>query len=116
MTINAETYGSSVLAAGGFDNVFAAAPDRYPALTLEDASQRRPAVVLAPSEPYPFSERHRAELAAVAPVHFVDGRDLFWWGVRTPAAISRIHALALALDADADVDFDGDHHRQTRRL
>ena len=46
-------------------------------------------VVLAPSEPYPFAERHRNELEQVAPVRFVDGRDLFWWGVRTPGAIAR---------------------------
>jgi len=26
------------------------------------------------------------------PVVFVDGRDLFWWGIRTPAAAERILA------------------------
>jgi hypothetical protein len=51
---------------------------------------RRPDTVLAPSEPYPFRERHRAELEAIAPVQFVDGQDLFWWGVRTPAASDRL--------------------------
>jgi hypothetical protein len=24
------------------------------------------------------------------PVVFVDGRDLFWWGIRTPAAAARL--------------------------
>jgi hypothetical protein len=52
--------------------------------------------VVAPSEPYPFTERQRPELEAVAPVSFVDGQDLFWWGVRTPAAIERLGA-ALAV-------------------
>jgi hypothetical protein len=32
-----------------------------------------------------------AELSAVAPVVLVDGQDLFWWGVRTPAAQHRLH-------------------------
>jgi hypothetical protein len=49
-----------------------------------------PAVVLAPSEPYPFGERQREELEAVAPVVFVDGKDLFWWGVRTKDAMARL--------------------------
>ena len=52
--------------------------------------QREPDLVVAPSEPYPFGERHRAELEAVAPVVLVDGQDLFWWGGRTPAALARL--------------------------
>jgi hypothetical protein len=46
--------------------------------------------VLAPTEPYPFGPRHEAELRTVAPVTFVDGKDLFWWGVRTPDALERL--------------------------
>lgn len=29
----------------------------------------------------------------IAPVRFVDGKDLFWWGVRTPAARQRLATL-----------------------
>lgn len=90
MTMNADTYGSSVLAAVGIANVYADAAERYPTVTLDDAATRKPDVVLAPSEPYPFRERHVAELEAVAPVVLVDGQDLFWWGVRTPAALTRL--------------------------
>lgn len=67
--------------------------DRYPTVTLEEVVAARPDLVVAPSEPYPFSERHRAELEEVAPVVLVDGADLFWWGVRTPAAIRRLGAV-----------------------
>lgn len=90
VTVNAETYGSSLLAALGVDNVFGAHPDRYPRLDLDEAAAARPHVVLAPSEPYPFGARHVAELARVAPVVLVDGKDLFWWGVRTPGAVGRL--------------------------
>jgi hypothetical protein len=45
---------------------------------------------LAPSEPYPFAERHVPQFEDVAPVVLVDGQDLFWWGVRTPAAAARL--------------------------
>ena len=96
MSINAATYGSSLLAAAGIDNIFSGAAERYPAVTLEEASARRPDIVLAPSEPFPFGERHRGELTPVAPVVLVDGQDLFWWGVRTAGALRRLSALRVA--------------------
>lgn len=86
----ADTYGTSVLAHLGIGNVHAGGGERYPATSLEEAAALRPDVVVAPSEPYPFRERHVAELSAVAPVVLVDGQDLFWWGVRTPAALGRL--------------------------
>jgi ABC-type Fe3+-hydroxamate transport system substrate-binding protein len=92
MTISGDTYGSSLLAVCGVANVYADATDRYPTVTLDDVKQRRADRVLAPSEPFPFAERHRAELETVAPATFIDGRDLFWWGVRTPSAIARLQA------------------------
>jgi hypothetical protein len=89
MTMRSDTYGSSVLRHLGITNAFADAPIRYPQVELEDIVAD---VVLAPTEPYPFAERHRAELETVAPVIFVDGQDLFWWGARTPAAVARLSA------------------------
>jgi ABC-type Fe3+-hydroxamate transport system substrate-binding protein len=88
MTINGDTYGSSLLAAIGVANVYADDAARYPEVTLDAARDRAPDRVLAPSEPYPFGERHVAELEAVAPVELVDGRDLFWWGSRTPGVLT----------------------------
>jgi ABC-type Fe3+-hydroxamate transport system substrate-binding protein len=90
MSLAGGTYGSSLLEAIGVENVFAGAAERYPKITLDDARARRPDVVLAPSEPYPFGERHVPALAEVAPVVLVDGQDLFWWGARTPAAMERL--------------------------
>jgi ABC-type Fe3+-hydroxamate transport system substrate-binding protein len=90
MTMNQNTYGSSVLAAIGVGNVFAGHGDRYPTTSLDEAAALRPDVVLAPSEPYVFGEKHVPELSAVAPVELVDGQDLFWWGARTFEAIERL--------------------------
>lgn len=64
-----------------------------------DGGRHPPAVLLAPSEPYPFGARHAGELAEVAPVRFVDGRDLFWWGVRTAGAAQRLAWLLAEPDA-----------------
>jgi ABC-type Fe3+-hydroxamate transport system substrate-binding protein len=99
MSINAATYGSSLLAAAGVANVLAGARERYPEVTVEQAAALKPDVVLAPSEPYPFGERQRAELEQVAPVLLVDGQDLFWWGVRTPGALDRLKELTAAAAA-----------------
>ena len=92
MTVGA-CYGSSVLAHIGVENVFADHADRYPTISLDQLANRSVDVVLAPSEPYPFQEKHRAELDRVAPVEFVDGKDLFWWGVRMPHALRRLASV-----------------------
>ena len=91
MTLNADTYGSSVLAAIGVDNVFADHVDRYPKIELEEVTAAGVDLVVLPSEPYPFAERHIAEVSGIAAdVRLVDGRDLFWWGVRTEGALGRL--------------------------
>jgi ABC-type Fe3+-hydroxamate transport system substrate-binding protein len=97
MTINADTYGSSVLAWAGGDNLFASAPDRYPEVEMAAVVAQQPDLVLLPSEPYPFAERHRNDVIATgARVVLVDGRDLFWWGVRTPGALDRLWKILRA--------------------
>ncbi len=93
MTMNAGTYGSSLLSVLGLDNVFAAEAARYPETTLAAVAARDPKIGLLPSEPYPFAERHVPEVAAALPsaaVELVDGRDLYWWGIRTPDALERL--------------------------
>jgi ABC-type Fe3+-hydroxamate transport system substrate-binding protein len=94
MTVGGRTYGSSLLTSAGFDNVFASEADPYPELELDHAAARAPDLVLAPSEPYPFTDKHRPDLERVAPVLFVDGRDLFWWGARTAGALQRLREMA----------------------
>ena len=93
MTINNETYGGSILHAAGFANIFSTHSDRYPTVTHEEVMANQPETVLVPSEPYPFTERQRGELESFAPAVYVDGKDLFWWGVRTPAALQRLQKL-----------------------
>jgi ABC-type Fe3+-hydroxamate transport system substrate-binding protein len=89
MALGRPTYGADLLAHCGVTSVYAG-DEPYPTVKLDDVRVRRPDVVLAPSEPYPFKSRHRAELETVAPTHFVDGKDLFWWGERTRHALVRL--------------------------
>jgi ABC-type Fe3+-hydroxamate transport system substrate-binding protein len=97
MSINARTYGSTLLEAVGVRNVLSTHTDSYPTVELAEVADLKPDVVLAPSEPYAFAERHRSELETVAPVVFVDGKDLFWWGTRTEGALARFADLASRL-------------------
>jgi ABC-type Fe3+-hydroxamate transport system substrate-binding protein len=94
MALGTPTYASSLLRSLGLANV-AEGLGPYPALSPSEAADRRPDLVLAPDEPYPFGPRHEHELAVAAPVVPVDGRDLFWWGERTRGALVR---LGQALD------------------
>ena len=98
MTINGDTYGSTLLSRLGIRNITGTDPNRYPEMTLEDAVAAHPDVVLAPSEPYPFASRHVAQLSAVGPVVLIDGQDLFWWGARTSAAATRLAAALNTID------------------
>lgn len=95
MTISADTYGSTLLASIGVGNVYGDHASRYPTIDLVDVAWRQPDLVILPSEPYPFRDRHIAEISAALPfatVLLVDGQDLFWWGVRTEPAQRRLAA------------------------
>lgn len=93
MTLADDTYGSSLLQLLGCFNVFTGRGVRYPMVELAEAAGRKPDLVLLPTEPYPFKERHLAEVTDGIPgaeVVIVDGQDLFWWGIRTPGAVERL--------------------------
>jgi len=89
MVLGTPTYGASLLEHLGVRTLTGTAGP-YPTVSLDDAIACGADLVIAPSEPYPFGERQRPELERIAPTVFVDGKDLFWWGVRTPSAIERL--------------------------
>jgi ABC-type Fe3+-hydroxamate transport system substrate-binding protein len=89
MALGTPTYGASLLAHLGVATVFDA-QSPYPTVELNDVIRLHPDVVLAPSEPYPFTMRQLTELETVAPTTFVDGKDLFWWGERSSDALARL--------------------------
>ena len=96
MSLATDTYGASLLDLLGVGNVFDDSLDRYPEVTLAEVAARAPSVILLPDEPYEFATRHVREVQAEVPgvpVRLVDGRDVFWWGIRTPAAATRLRAV-----------------------
>lgn len=94
MALGPTTYGSTVLEHLGWSCLLPSGVP-YPEVDLASVRTRRPDLVLLPSEPYPFAERHCAQIAEQvgAPAHCIDGRDLLWWGARTSGAIDRLHAV-----------------------
>ena len=78
------TFINEMMKMAGLKNVF---PNktRYPEITLEELSAAKPEVVLLSSEPYPFQEKHFAELEKHCPeavLKLVDGELFSWYGSR----------------------------------
>lgn len=99
MVAGPDTYMTDLLRLCGGVNIFGSGPARYYPVELAEAMALAPDVVLLPDEPYPFTERHRAEVMAFtdAPavragrVHLVDGQHVTWYG---PRMVEAMQALA----------------------
>lgn len=98
MTFHSATYVGDMLAVAGLGNVFGAANDRdFFEVDLAEVREREPALVLLPDEPYVFERKHATELASAgidSRFELISGKDLSWYGPRTPAAIERLAELA----------------------
>jgi ABC-type Fe3+-hydroxamate transport system substrate-binding protein len=84
MTAGGDTFISDMLQYCGCINVFTD-QQRYPAITLEDIRNSGADTVLLSSEPFPFKEKHIAEISAALPgtkVLLVDGEMFSWYGSR----------------------------------
>ncbi len=80
------TYIDGLASLAGAVNVFDRERGDYPATTPAELADLRPDVVFLPSEPFPFEEKHAAELrgaGVIAEMRLVDGDDWCWHGVRT---------------------------------
>lgn len=121
MTFNAETFAHDMLRVCGGENVFASrerhfplaadlgetepikADDprlaerdtRYPRITMEEVVAAQPEVILLPSEPFAFEERHLplfqaldVPAARTGRIHLIDGSLLTWHGTRIAHAFA----------------------------
>jgi ABC-type Fe3+-hydroxamate transport system substrate-binding protein len=88
MALGRDTFAGDVLARLGVDHVHADAPERYPRVSLDEVRASAPDLVVCPDEPYAFGpERDLDALAGIgAPVAFVSGRHLTWYGPSLAAA------------------------------
>ena len=96
MALGGRTYGSDVLACAGAENVFGDRA-RYPEVSLAEVREAKPDAILLPDEPYRFREADARGYAAIAPARVVDGRLLWWYGPRMPAALRELAAIVREL-------------------
>lgn len=99
MAAGKNTYIDDVLHWLGYENAAAQLNSRYPALSPEELVALSPAAVWLSSEPYPFKEKHLAELRQLLPladIRLVDGEAFSWYGVRMRklAALRETHAFS----------------------
>lgn len=92
MGLGGESYGNSLLEACGGRNALASRP-RYPQTSMDEIRRLAPRLILLPDEPFPFDEGHARAYGAIAPAHVIDGKLLWWYGPRMPAAIRELSAL-----------------------
>ncbi|WP_044221869.1 helical backbone metal receptor [Chitinophaga pinensis] len=79
----------------GLENVFGGSA-RYPEVDAGKILSSDCQVILLSSEPYPFKEKHMAELAAIAPgarIQLVDGEMFSWYGSRLGKAAGYLQEL-----------------------
>ncbi|MDX1530390.1 MAG: helical backbone metal receptor, partial [Rhodothermales bacterium] len=84
MTVGGDTFIHDVMRRASLANVFGER-SRYPEVTAGEIAAARPDAVLLSSEPFPFGERHAAEVTAAVPgvpVRLVDGELFSWYGSR----------------------------------
>lgn len=88
MVAGGDTFIHAMLGHCRLENVFAGTA-RYPAVDIEQLKSSDCQLVLLSSEPYPFKEKHVAELQAVLPgvrIELVDGEMFSWYGSRLEKA------------------------------
>lgn len=96
MSVGRDTFISNMITTIGWQNVLSDY-ERYPEITLEALKEYRPEMVLLSSEPFPFKEKHIAEVKEVLPdteVKLVDGEMFSWYGSRMLKAIGYLSELA----------------------
>ena len=84
MVAAGDTFIDAMLAVAGFRNAFTGL-SRYPEVTPDALRNAQPDLIFLSSEPYPFAEKHMAEMAAICPsarVLVVDGEMFSWYGSR----------------------------------
>jgi ABC-type Fe3+-hydroxamate transport system substrate-binding protein len=85
MAAGKETFIDDVLKRLGLVNLASALAQRYPVIPNAKLLDLQPDYILLSSEPFPFGEKHLAELQLKLPnskILLVDGRQFSWYGSR----------------------------------
>ncbi|MBV8253743.1 MAG: ABC transporter substrate-binding protein [Chitinophaga sp.] len=100
MVAGGDTFIQQMLQACGIRNVFGELT-RYPEITVAQLKASQCDLVLLSSEPYPFKEKHIAELQEMVPeatILLVDGEYFSWYGSRLKGAPAYFSGLIASLE------------------
>ena len=95
MVSASNTFINEMMKYAGLENIFADL-ERYPVISLNDIKQRNPEMVLLSTEPYPFKEKHQAEMKEQFPgikVEIVDGEMFSWYGSRLLKSVEYFYSF-----------------------
>jgi ABC-type Fe3+-hydroxamate transport system substrate-binding protein len=101
MTVGGDTFINNMLRYCGFINVFQD-QKRYPSIEIDDLKWKEVDLILLSSEPYPFKEKHIAEIKAILPqakILLVDGEMFSWYGSRLEKAPQYFKKLQQQIDS-----------------
>lgn len=105
MTVTPATYIAATLALVNWQTVPRHAEARYPALAPAGMAALAPEICLLSSEPYPFRDKHLAEVRAVlggrSQVSLIDGEMLSWYGSRAIAGLDYLADFAARMPGPA---------------
>jgi ABC-type Fe3+-hydroxamate transport system substrate-binding protein len=93
MTVGRDTYIQDIMDHWKLPNVFAE-KKRYPKISLDSLKRQNPDLILLSSEPYPFEEKHMAQIEEACPaarVLLVEGEWFSWYGSRMKHAFKRLN-------------------------
>ncbi|MFI5153510.1 MAG: helical backbone metal receptor [Chitinophagales bacterium] len=99
MAAGGNTFIHDIMKYCGLSNVFKEI-SRYPEITVDQLQTSGCKLVLLPSEPFPFSERHRFELEDQlngVRIILVDGQMFSWYGSRLLHAADYLHSLRVQI-------------------
>ena len=99
MAAGAGTFIHHLMACCGFRNIFENRP-RYPEINISDLQARGCELLLLSSEPFPFKEKHLAQIQQKLPdtrILLVDGEMFSWYGSRLLLAPAYFEQLLLQI-------------------
>ncbi|MFE9254987.1 helical backbone metal receptor [Streptomyces sp. NPDC006879] len=98
MVLGRDTFAGDLLARLGVRNIYAAHPERYPRVALEELRAAACDLVVLPDEPYRFTATDGPEAFGGTPAALVSGRHLTWYG---PSLVAAPQVLAATLRSGA---------------
>lgn len=90
------TFVNDMLKRCGLQNVFDEGDARYPEITDQELAEADPDIILLSSEPYPFAEKHIADVNMICPgtpVRLMNGELFSWYGSRLLKAPAYMNGL-----------------------